>query len=442
MPTLRAVPDTEQIVGGTTTVAPMGHAVILAGVAQWDRHVLPGEHQQILVPYLRICPSSRALYRIAPEAGGHGISELLEAIYRTVARGLAFPSELRSLRWTDVAQPGQVDAHFVASWEDADTAWDLGGTVGPFFASDASWLENLGELARAMPLALYLRPVERRLRVEMGMPARATSDDVVETALRALRLHGVRPQSRFGEAPEALGDDLWLSKVRAVEEAMDAAGRNCFRRRAKAGLTAREVRALALLSLEGRLPADWPASPARLQPTLQQLRNAQRRRRQPHGEAHKRLATFWSRPWAVPLLDETIICARTRDDIQWELAKWTRTRTFLRKRWVLGGGRHAVHRPAGPIPTTRLWPGFHHLGGRHLREELRLVGGLRSLLLAFPNKPLSLLTTELSAAAAAQAGRMEGSTARDAWLQVSELLMEDGAALGSGQGPVMVREAD
>ncbi len=441
MQRLRAVPGTEQIVGGTTTFAPMGHAVILAGVAQWDRHVRPAESLQILVPYLRICPSRRAVYRLVPEAGAPGISDLLEGLHRTLTGGDPMPAELRKLRWKDVAQPGQVDAHFVASWADDDTAWDLDEAIGGFFSGEAAWLENLGELVQLMPLALYLDTVQRRLRAEMNMPVRATPDEVAETALRGLRLHGTRPKPRFGEAPEAQDDDLRLSQVHAVDQAMDVVGRKRFRRRGGVGLSPSEYRALALLSLDGRLPPKWPASGAVLEPVLQQLRLAQRRRREPYGEAQKRFASYWSRPWAVPFPRESFVCARTREDVAWELAKWTRTRVFLRKRWVLGGGRHAVLGPAGPDPMTRLWESFHYLGGREVREDLRLVGGLRSWLLAFPEKPLSVLTTDIAIAANALAGGVEDPGVQASLQTAIQALMEPGAALGVEAGPVMVRGA-
>ena len=439
MPTLHAVPGTEQIVGGTTFFAPMGEAVIVAGIAQRDRDVREATALQRLSPYLRICPARRAMYRVAPHAGMAAVSEVLDALHGALTRNLRFPNRVRAYRWEDVkCHRGTTEEQLAVSWGQSDSAWDLGTDLARFVGDGAPWLRNLGDLAEAMPLSLYLGAVQRRLRVAMKMHSRATSDDIVEAAVRGLRLTGTWPQGRVTE----LVDDDLVSKERAVDDAMDACGRNRFRRRGGKGLQAGDYKALAVLSLDGRLPAGWPRDTVDVAPVLVRLRTAQRRRRQPHGEAEKRFATYWSRPWTVPFPDESFVCARTWQDVAWELAKWIRTRRFLRKRWALGGGRHAIEHPTGLLPLTTLWTPFHFLGGRHDVSGLRLVGPLRDLLRRHPGTPFCWLSTSIATEALDQARVAHDLKAQAALLRLAKFLRRLRTPLDPGPGPVLAKAPD
>ncbi len=373
---LEAIPSTENIAAYRTRWAGGGEAAVVIGAATEAAPDKVGAWS--FVPYARVFPIARVRYRLIDSSGSPGLETLLRGLLKSVRGCDSLPPRLRELRWADLRLADAVgETPAYGLWPEEATTWDQSSELARFFDLSGPWRHNLAVVAARMPLALYARPILSTVKNSSLMPPSSTPDRVVETAFSGLRLAGLlEPAMGWDDGP-----DRELSKIRALEEGVSNVGLKEFRRLGGVGLGTPEWKALALCTLDNGLPADWPKREPAMGCWLGKIATAKRLRREPFGRAHQRLSPYWSQPWAVPFLTEPFIAMPTQEDVAWELARWLRSRSFLQKRWALGGGRHAVLRDEARLPTTRLYPLFHFLGGRESDAQLRVAGPLRTMLL-------------------------------------------------------------
>ncbi len=393
---LIAIPSSEQIVCSTTPWSPTGHGVVLVGAAWWDDEAPPRGGFQPFVPYIRYCPSGHFMFKIKDNHPGTSLVSLLRGLRASVDGRMRLPPHLAALRWNDIRQEGKVDPQLVIGWVDENAGWDISKDIEPRLGHETWGARCISWITCNMPLGLYLPVVQRELRRRMKVAPGTSIFEVVTAAVYASRLYREdRPHLKQEHVSTlATEDDLLLSKGRAIDQAIDEEGRKRFWKLSGEYLGINDYRALAFLSLEHGLPGTWPETPARLEAHLGELRKASRLLQEPFADAIRSFKPRWAHPWAVPFTSESFLCTAHQHDLAWELARWTRSESFKEKRWVLGGGRHALAGAEDGRPTTRLWDGFNYLGGRPGEGVTKIEGWVEELMME-RHQPLSSLTLKI-----------------------------------------------
>lgn len=450
MPSRRliAIPSSEKFICSTTQWSPAGHGVVFAGAAWWDDGAPPKGGFQAFVPYIRYCPSGHYLYKVVDEPGGTDLASLLRGLRNSVYTRERLPPHVAELRWGAICREGKVDPQLVIAWVEEKAGWSISADIEPRLGHETWGAQCLSWITFNMPLGLYLPVVQQELRRRMEVVPETSIFEVVTAAIYASRLYGEdRPRPEEEHVTSlATEDDRLLSKVTAIDQAINAVGRKHFWKCSKSDFGIDDYRALAFLSLEHGLPGTWPKEPARLEAHLGEIRKARRLLKEPLADAIRSFRPRWAHPWAVPFPSEAFVCTAHKHDLTWELARWTRSESFTQKRWVLGGGRFEAPSAEGAFPTTILWEGVDYLGSWPERPGTKIEGWVEELLMK-RDETLSSLTLSIERGALELFDRRDASV--EEWEKFKRVLgsfttmrkeMDD--ATPSTDGPCLLVEQD